>query len=255
MKTGIWACPLSIFRFFLPPKFLPTSGSNPAVDPLPGGLWWVSRNLHLRTTGVPPLNRELPCRVLLSPQFANPCTWVYLRVITWEVVLEDWGEKIGIRSPLCIRDSWFFCILKFWGIDGDNEGTNLTVTMTNGTKLMATTMAPNWWWQRRTARIWYWSWRQRTAQNWRWGWQRTARYQRWRQRHEIDDEGDDEGTKLTVLTTNGTKFMVTTTNGTTMNGTMTKVQRQRNVLPLTKAAASRIKIEEWIKINIQLKCD
>ena len=54
---------------------------------------------------------ENPCRVLSAPQCADPGTRVNLRVFTWELGLEDWGEFWFSRSPFGFQDSWIFWML------------------------------------------------------------------------------------------------------------------------------------------------
>ena len=99
-ENGNFGMPFAYFLIFLPPKFLPTSGSKPAVDPLPGGLWWVSRNLRLCTTRVPPLNRG---KTLQSSAVTAVCRPRYLdqpQVYHLRGGFGRLGGEILIRSPL-----------------------------------------------------------------------------------------------------------------------------------------------------------
>ena len=92
MTTEILACPLPFCFFLFPQNSSPhqalTLGltlSLGAFGGLAGTYVSVPLGYHLSTG-------ENPCRVLPAPQFAGPGNWVKLRVFTWEVNLEDWGE-------------------------------------------------------------------------------------------------------------------------------------------------------------------
>ena len=133
MTTEILACPLPS----PPKKILSTSGSNPEFDPFPGGLWWIGRNLRLRTTRVPPIYRG---RTLQSSASTSVCRPRYLGQTQGFHLRGGFGRLGGnliFRSPLGFWDSWNF--VWYFFTTTINEGTMTTINNNKGT----------FWWQRR----------------------------------------------------------------------------------------------------------
>ena len=101
---------MSLFCFFPPQNSFPRpSGSNPGFFPFPGGLRWIDRDLRLRTTGVPPLNRE---KSLQSSASTSVCRPRYLGQTQGYHLSAGLGRLGGI---LIIQKSfWCFGLLNFF---------------------------------------------------------------------------------------------------------------------------------------------
>ena len=116
---------MSLFCFFSPQNSFPRpSGSNPGFFPFPGGLRWIDRDLRLRTTGVPPLNRGKSLQSSVStsvcrPRYQGQTQGFHLR--------GGFGRLGGIwyfRSPPGFWDSWnfdCFFLMKTRNADDDNQ--------------------------------------------------------------------------------------------------------------------------------------